>query len=97
MLRGCGATVRMLTSANNLHSMDCEEAKMLNPQRREFTIETAENLWGVVQLDNFESTYGDQTYHWQLMVEEASGYAAANFAGSSPIASRMATAPRLRK
>lgn len=47
----------MLTSANNLHSMDCEETKMLNPQHRGFTIETAENLWGVVQLDNFAGSH----------------------------------------
>lgn len=57
MLRDRGATVRMLTIANNLHCMDCEEAKMLNPQHRGFTIETA-------------------------VVDEASGYAAANFLGS---------------
>eukprot|EP00435_Cladocopium_sp_Y103_P011911 s1821_g3.t1 len=82
MLRDRGATVRMLTIANNLHCMDCEEAKMMNPQQRGFTIETAENLWDVVQMDNFEFTYGDQTYHWQLMVDEASGYAVANFLGS---------------
>ena len=79
MLRDRGATVRMLTLASNLHCMDCEESKMANPAFRGITIESAENLWDVVQLDNFEFTYGEEIYHWQLMVDEASGYAVVNF------------------
>ena len=64
----------MITIASTLHCIDFEESRMASPQHRGFTLETAEHLWEVVQLDNFEFSYGMETYHFQLMVDEASGY-----------------------
>ena len=85
MLRDRGATIRMITIASNLHCRDCEESRMANPQHRGFTLETAEHLWEVVQLDNFEFSYGMETYHFQLLVDEASGYSVLNYLFKHPI------------
>ena len=85
MLRDRGATIRMITIASNLHCMDCEESRMANPQNRGFTLETAEHLWEVVQVDNFEFSYGMETYHFQLLVDEASGYSVLTYLFKHPI------------
>ena len=36
-------------------------------------------MWEVVQMDNMEFTFGKETYRWQVMIDEASGYANATF------------------
>ena len=79
MLRDRGATTKMLTLAGNLHCLDCEEARMRRPHGRAVTLKGAERLWEVVQMDNMEFTFGKETYRWQVMIDEASGYANATF------------------
>eukprot|EP00435_Cladocopium_sp_Y103_P024092 s1073_g5.t2 len=74
--RGAGQVIRTLASI--VHCPDCHEAAV-PPARRAVTIEQATELWEVLQVDNMEVTVGDFTYHFQLMVDEASGYGAANF------------------
>lgn len=68
--------------------MDCEESRMANPQHRGSALETAEGLWEVVLLDNFEFYDGMGTYHFQLMVDEASGYSVLNYLFKHPIQER---------
>ena len=43
------------------------------------TLGQSTELWETIQLDNFEFVVGEQTYHFQLIVDEASNYGAANF------------------
>lgn len=78
MLRDRGADSKTLTLASQLHCMDCDEARV-PPQRRATTIEGATQLWETVQLDNMEFTMGEITYHFQVMIDEASSYAAVGF------------------
>ena len=63
--------------------MDCEES-LMPPARRAVTLEHATQLWEVLQVDNMEFTVDDTTYHFQVLVDEASGYGAANFFFSHP-------------
>ena len=72
MLRDRGASTMVRTIATNLHSMDCEE-EAIPPSRRAVTLEGATQLWEAVQLDNMEVTTGDETYHFQILLDEASG------------------------
>ena len=72
------------TIASNLKCMDCEEA-LVPPARRAVTLEQATQLWEVVQVDNMEFTVNDVTYHFQVLIDEASGYGAANFFFSHPV------------
>ena len=78
MLRDRGAETKILTLASQLHCMDCDEAR-IPPQRRATTIEGATHLWETVQLDNMEFTVGDYTYHFQVMIDEASSYGVVGF------------------
>ena len=83
MLRDRGASSMVRTIASNMHCMDCEEAS-IPPARRVVTLEQATQLWEVVQLDNMEITVGDTTYHFQVLIDEASAYGAASFMFSHP-------------
>lgn len=68
--------------------MDCEESRMANSQHRGPALETAERPWDVVPLDHFEFYYGMETYHFQLMVDEASGYSVLNYLFKHPTQER---------
>eukprot|EP00435_Cladocopium_sp_Y103_P042914 s628_g12.t1 len=78
MLRDRGAGKLIRTLASIVHCPDCQEAAV-PPSRRAVTIEQATELWEVIQIDNMEITVGDLTYHFQIVIDEASGYGAANF------------------
>ena len=95
MLRDRGASTMVKTIAANLHCMDCEESA-IPPARRAVTLEQATELWEVIQLDNMEFTVGDETFHFQVIVDEASTYGAANFLFKHPVsASRNPTTPEM--
>ena len=79
MLRDRGASKLLRTLANLVHCQDCQEAA-IPPARRATTLETATELWEVIQLDNMEVTIGDTTYNFQIIIDEASGYGAGAFA-----------------
>ena len=83
MLRDRGATSTILTLASQLKCMDCQEAS-IPPSRRVTTLETATELWEVLQIDNMEITVGDRTYHFQVMVDEASSYGVISFLFDHP-------------
>ena len=83
MLRDRGASSMVRTIASNMKCMDCEES-LMPPARRAVTLEHATQLWEVLQVDNMEFTVDDTTYHFQVLVDEASGYGAANFFFSHP-------------
>ena len=78
MLKDRGADKKLVTIATQLHCQDCEEA-YVPPSRRVTTLEDATKLWEVVQMDNMEFTVGDMTYHFQIMIDEASNYAVGTF------------------
>ena len=78
MLRGRGAGQLIKTLASIVHCPDCQEAS-IPPSRRAVTLEQATELWEVIHMDNMEITVGDHSYHFQVVVDEASGYAAATF------------------
>lgn len=78
MLRDRGANSTIVTLASQLHCMDCQEAS-IPPSRRVTTLETSTELWEVVQVDNMEITIGGWTYHFQLMVDEASSHGVVSF------------------
>ena len=78
MLRDRGAGKLIRTLASIVHCPDCQEAA-IPPARRAVTIEQATELWEVIQLDNMEINIGNQSYHFQIVLDEASGYGAANF------------------
>ena len=89
--RGAGKVIRTLASI--VHCPDCQEAAV-PPARRAVTIEQATELWEVIQIDNMEITVGDHTYHFQIIIDEASGYGAANYLfkhDAAPGCSRNAT------
>jgi len=91
MLRDRGASLLVRTLASIVHCQDCQEAA-IPPSRRAVTIETATELWEVVQLDNMEFTVGNETFHFQVCIDEASGYGAATFLFKHPVSqSRNAT------
>ena len=73
------------TIAANLHCMDCQEAS-IPPSRRAVTLEGATQLWDCLQLDNMEITVGEETFHFQVIIDEASSYGAANFLFKHPVA-----------
>eukprot|EP00435_Cladocopium_sp_Y103_P039747 s485_g10.t1 len=64
--------------AANLNCMDCQNAT-IPPSRRAVTLEGATQLWECIQLDNMEVTVSDETFHFQVIIDEASSYGAANF------------------
>ena len=78
MLRDRGAGKMIRTLASVVHCSDCQEAA-IPPARRAVTLEQSTELWEVLQVDNMEVTIGDTVYHFQLIIDEASGYGAANF------------------
>ena len=78
MLRDRGASTMVKTIAGNLHCMDCEESG-IPATRRAVTIEGATELWDTIQIDNMEFTVGDETFHFQIILDEASSYGAASF------------------
>ena len=93
MLRDRGAGKLIRTLASIVHCPDCQEAAV-PPARRAVTIEQATELWEVIQIDNMEITVGDHTYHFQIIIDEASGYGAANYLfkhDAAPGCSRNAT------
>ena len=95
MLRDRGANSTILTLASQLKCMDCQEAS-IPPSRRVTTLETAMELWEVVQVDNMEVTIGDRTYHFQVMVDEASSYGVVSFLfDHSALESRNATSEEI--
>ena len=85
MLRDRGASTMVRTIAANLHCMDCQEAS-IPPSRRAVTLEGATQLWDCLQLDNMEITVGEETFHFQVIIDEASSYGAANFLFKHPVA-----------
>ena len=85
MLRDRGASTMVRTIAANLHCMDCQEAS-IRPSRRAVTLEGATQLWDCLQLDNMEITVGEETFHFQVIIDEASSYGAANFLFKHPVA-----------
>lgn len=84
MLRDRGAETKILTLASQLHCMDCEEAR-IPPKRRATTLEGATQIWETVQMDNMEFTVGDVTYHFQVMIDEASSYGVVSFLFKHPV------------
>ena len=74
--RRAGKVIRTLASV--AHCPDSQEAAV-SPARRAVTIEQATELWEVIQIDNMEITVGDFTYHFQIIIDEAFGYGAANY------------------
>ena len=97
MLRDRGASKLLRTLANLVHCQDCQEAA-IPPARRATTLETATELWEVIQLDNMEVTIGDTTYNFQIIIDEASGYGAGALLFTHPALpghSRNATTPEV--
>ena len=93
MLKDRGASLLIRTLASIVHCQDCQEAA-IPPSRRAVTLEQATELWEEVQLDNMEITVGEETFHFQIAVDEASGYGAATFLfkhDAAPGCSRNAT------
>ena len=93
MLKDRGASLLIRTLASIVHCQDCQEAA-IPPSRRAVTLEQATELWEVVQLDNMEVTVGEETFHFQIAIDEASGYGAATFLfkhSAAPGCSRNAT------
>ena len=78
MLRDRGAGKLIRTLANTFHCPDCQEAA-IPPSRRAVTLEQATELWEVIQVDNMEVTIGEDAYHFQVIIDEASGYGAVNY------------------
>ena len=87
MLKDRGATLAVRTLATNIQCQDCHESSV-PPSRRATTLERAVELWEVIQVDNFEFTVGDLVYHFQLIIDEASNYAAVNYFFNHPTGSR---------
>lgn len=74
MLQDRGASQQLLVIAKNMICEDCQEAHMPSA-KRPTTIESANKLWEVMQTDNMMITVGNEVYHFQLMMDEASSYA----------------------
>ena len=84
MLKDRGADKKLVTIASQMHCQDCLEA-YVPPSRRVTTLEDATQLWEVIQMDNMEFTVGDNTYHFQMMIDEASNYAVGTFLFKHPV------------
>ena len=74
MLQDREASQQLLVIAKNMVCEDCQEARMPSA-KRPTAIETANKLWQAVQTDNLMITVGEEVFHFQLMMDEASSFA----------------------
>ena len=68
-----GADKHLLAVANELKCPECHEGQMAVPAVKA-SLEKEEQLWGTLQMDTFHFKYEGFTYHFLLMLDEASGF-----------------------
>ena len=70
-----GADKHLLAVANELKCPECHEGQMAVPAVKA-SLEKEEQLWRTLQMDTFHFKYEGFTYHFLLMLDEASGFSA---------------------
>ena len=68
-----GADKHLLAVANELKCPECHEGQMAVPAVKA-SLEKEEQLWRTLQMDTFHFKYEGFTYHFLLMLDEASGF-----------------------